>query len=574
MIKTRLIKLLNKSTKYILYNILWQWIGLICQIILIFALTNLINLLYLKQVTSTSLMVLGGIILTCLLVKYLCDNLVTRNAFKASKDVKKVLRQKVYDKVLRLGTRYQNYISSAELVQLTSEGVEQLEVYYGRYLPQFAYSLLAPITLFIVLSFTNLKAALFLLACVPLIPISIVLVQKIAKRLIHKYLDMYASLGDSFLENVQGMTTLKIYQADKKRIEYMDQEARHFRNVTMKVLTMQLNSTSVMDIIAYGGAVVGMIVALGQYHLGLINLGQTLRIILLASEFFLPLRLLGSYFHIAMNGMSASDRIFKLIDAKEPRKGDQDISSIDKIILENINFSYDQNIPVLNNLNITFTKGLQAIVGESGSGKSTLTKLLTNKLENYTGSVLIDGIELSLVKEECLLDRIIRVGHEEYLFKGSVKSNLSINSTISEEEMILALKKVNLYDFIQEQDGLNTLISDGGKNLSGGQRQRLALARAILAKGDVYIFDESTSNIDVESEALINKVIEELSKDKIVIVVAHRLKNVEMANKIYLLDQGKLAEQGNHDNLIKLEGIYNKMYSLQAKYENLGKGDM
>lgn len=574
MIKTRLIKLLGDSQKYILGNITFQWLNLIGQIVIVYQISQLVERLFKKNLSGEYLIYTGLIVGTVVVLKYLCDRKITYNSYLASRDVKRILRKKIYNKVLSLGTGYREYISTAELVQLSNEGVDQLETYYGKYLPQFFYSLLAPITLFIILSFVNISASLVLLLCVPLIPLSIVLVQKIAKRLISRYLDMYASLGDSFLENLQGMTTLKIYQADTAKIVEMDQEADHFRNITMKVLVMQLNSTTVMDIIAYGGAAIGMIVAILQFRQGNISLSGTLMICLLASEFFLPLRLLGSYFHIAMNGMAASDRIFKLLDIQERTKGEIELGKLNKIELKNIHFSYDQEKELFQGINLIFDgPGLYSLVGESGCGKSTIAKLLTKKLLTYQGDIYLNDCELKQVKESSLLQKVVRVTHESYLFKGTVADNLAMaKDDASAEEMEAVLAKVNLLSFIRRKDGLATLVDEEGKNLSGGQRQRLSLARALLADPDGYIFDEATSNIDIESEEMIMQVIQELAQEKMVILISHRLYNVINSKMIYMLDRGKIIETGQHKELLSLNKEYAKMFNWQQQLEKYAGG--
>ena len=387
MIKTRLIKLLSHSKKYIVHTVFWQWISLLAQITAVFTISDLLgyvlnNTLTINNLKSTFLLLLGVIV-----IRYTCERMSARSSYQASVDVKRILREKIYDKMLKLGASYNEYVSSSEVVQVSTEGVEQLETYFGKYLPQLFYSLLAPITLFIILSQINLKASIVLLICVPLIPISIVAVQKFAKKMLNNYWSTYTGLGDSFLENLQGLTTLKIYQADKMKAEEMDQESEKFRKITMKVLTMQLNSISVMDIVAYGGAAVGMIIALLEYLHGHINMQGTLCIILLASEFFLPLRLLGSFFHIAMNGMAASDKIFKILDIPETNFGKEVLPDYDlDILFKDVHFSYEENREILKDINMTLPKNsFISLVGESGCGKSTIAGILAGKNRGYTG---------------------------------------------------------------------------------------------------------------------------------------------------------------------------------------------
>lgn len=578
MIKTRLVRLLSHAKKYIVYNILWQWIALLAQILAVFSIAELLGKVADAENLPQALgeLSLGRTALFLALavaVRFLCERMAARASYGASVDVKRILRKKIYEKLLRLGASYKEKTSSSEVVQLSTEGVEQLEIYFGKYLPQLFYSLLAPLTLFLILSFINLKASLVLLICVPLIPMSIVAVQKFAKKLLSRYWGVYTGLGDSFLENLQGLTTLKIYQADEQKAEEMDQEAQEFRRITMKVLTMQLNSTSVMDIVAYGGAAVGMIVAVSEFLAGRLDFSGTLAIILLASEFFIPLRLLGSFFHIAMNGMTASDKIFRLLDLKEPEKGEEKMlpENFD-IELQNIRFSYEENREILKEVSLVVPQGsFVSLVGESGCGKSTIAGLLTGKLQGYQGEIRIGEKSLARIQERELMEHVTLVRHNSYLFKGTVAENLQMAKPEAEvEEMRSVLSRVNLLGFLEAQDGLETKLLEQGANLSGGQRQRLALARALLHDTPVYIFDEATSNIDAESEDLIMKVIRELAKTRTVLLISHRLSNVAESDRIYLLDQGEIREAGTHEELMKRRGVYCRLYETQKNLEMYG----
>ena len=575
MIKTRLIKLLSHSKKYIAYTVFWQWIGLLAQVTAVFTITDLFgyvleNTLTMSHLKSTFLLLLGVIV-----IRYTCERMSTRTSYQASVDVKRILREKIYDKMLKLGASYNEYVSSSEVVQVSTEGVEQLETYFGKYLPQLFYSLLAPITLFIILCRVSFKASIILLICVPLIPMSIVTVQKFAKKLLSNYWSTYTGLGDSFLENLQGLTTLKIYQADKMKAEEMDQESEKFRKITMKVLTMQLNSISVMDIVAYGGAAVGMIIALLEYLHGNINMQGTLCIILLASEFFLPLRLLGSFFHIAMNGMAASDKIFKILDLPETSTGKEVLpkGKLD-IIFNDVHFSYEKDREILKGIDITLPQGsFISLVGESGCGKSTIAGILASKNKDYKGQITIGDIPLKDINEEDLMKHIVQVRHNSYLFKGTVEENLLMadpHATI--EEMEEVLEKVNLLGFLNTQDGIKTKLLEKASNLSGGQCQRLAIARALLKKdASVYIFDEAASNIDIESEELIMNVIHELAKTKTVLLISHRLANVVKSDMIYFLQDGSIKESGTHEELMIQNGAYKHLFETQLALENYGK---
>lgn len=571
MIKTRLIKLLSHAGKYIVYNVLWQWFALLCQIAVVFSITALLEGAVTGNLQTQDLVRTAAVFAAAALIRFGCDRGAAHASFAASVDVKRILREKIYDKLLRLGASYREQTATSEVVQMAAEGVEQLETYFGRYLPQLFYSLLAPVTLFAVLSFVSLKASVVLLICVPLIPISIVAVQKFAKRLLSRYWGVYTGLGDSFLENLQGLTTLKIYQADGQKAEEMDQEAERFRNITMKVLTMQLNSTSVMDIVAYGGAAAGMIVAVSEYLSGTLSFAGALTIILLASEFFIPLRLLGSFFHIAMNGMAASDKIFCLLDLPEPEKGTKESggSSLD-VDFENVSFSYEEDRQILKEISFRIPAGsMVSLVGESGCGKSTAAAVLMGRNRGYQGSVRLGGVELSEVSEESLMKSVTRVAHNSYLFKGTVEENLRMGKPdANRQEMIAVLRKVNLWGFLEAQEGLDTKIQEKGSNFSGGQCQRLALARALLHDTPVYIFDEATSNIDVESEEMIMEVIRELAKTRTVLLISHRLANVVTSDCIYMMVQGEIREAGTHQELMQKDGSYQKLFESQQKLEN------
>ena len=573
MIKKRLIHLLEDSKKYILQNVLWQWLGLLAQILAVSAIGLLLEGL-IQESVSTKLLAGTAFICVCsILVRFFCERQAAKASFLASIDVKRVLREKIYDKLTRLGNSYREKIATSEVVQLSAEGVEQLETYFGRYLPQFFYSLLAPFTLFAVLSFVNLKASGILLVCVPLIPVSIVAVQKFAKKLLNKYWGSYTELGDSFLENLQGLTTLKIYQSDSQKAEEMDREAEQFRRITMKVLTMQLNSISVMDLVAYGGAAIGMIVTIKEYLAGNLGFSGAFTIILLASEFFIPLRLLGSFFHIAMNGMAASDKIFRLLDMPEEEKGTEQLSGdcLD-ISFEDVEFSYEKERKILDKVSFHIPRGsFVALVGESGCGKSTIASLLMGRNRGYTGKIYLGEKELSKVQEQSLMQHITMVRHNSYLFKGTVEENLRMgNPKADRAQLEEALRKVNLWEFLKQQEGLQTVLQEKGSNFSGGQCQRLCIARALLHETPVYIFDEAASNIDMESEEIIMEVIRKLAETKTVLLISHRLANVKKSDCIYVLKNGKIAEQGKHEELLNLCGFYKKMYDTQRNLEKYG----
>ena len=575
MIKTRLVGLLSHAKKYIVYTIFWQWVALLSQILAVFSIAGLLERIVYGTVTMPVIQQTILILLLVVCIRFFCERMGARASYLASVDVKRILREKIYEKMLKLGASYSEQISSSEVVQVTTEGVEQLETYFGKYLPQLFYSLIAPLTLFVILGRVNLKASVILLICVPLIPISIVAVQKFAKKLLNKYWSIYTGLGDSFLENLQGLTTLKIYQADQKKADEMDEESQKFRKITMKVLTMQLNSTSVMDVVAYGGAAVGMAVAVSEFLKGNLQIAGTLCIVLLASEFFLPLRLLGSFFHIAMNGMAASDKIFKILDLPEPEAKERRLpEGALSVSFQNVHFSYEKDREILKGIDLELPAGkFVSLVGESGCGKSTIAGILAAKNRKYTGEIMIGGVPLAEINEEDLMKHVVLVRHNSYLFKGTVEENLKMaNPDATKEEMEKVLQKVNLLGFLETQEGLQTQLLEKAGNLSGGQCQRLAIARALLKQNAaVYIFDEAASNIDVESEELIMNVIHELAKTKTVLLISHRLANVVKSDRIYFLKDGKIAESGKHEELIQKKGTYQYLFESQMALENYGK---
>lgn len=579
MINKRLINLCSQSKKYIGLTILTNWISIICNIITIILIGQFINKVYIGKVSSidmNSILKPGIIIVLLLIIRFISNILYAKFSNLASAEARTTLRELVYKKLLKLGTGYSSVESTSSIVQVMVEGVEQLEIYFGKYLPQFFYSLLVPVTLFVFMSFISVKAALVFILCVPLIPISIIAIMKIAKRILKDYWKSYSDLGGSFLENLQGLTTLKVFDIDEERHQKMNIEAEKFRKITMKVLSMQLNSITIMDLVAFGGAAAGTIVALIQFKNGDLLPGSLLIIILLSSEFFIPLRLLGSYFHIAMNGMAASDRIFGILDAEERQKEVDDrvkeIKEDINIRLKDVTFSYDGEREVLKNINMDITpKGIVAIVGESGSGKSTIASIILNNYKVNKGQVLLNDIDIEKLNSNLVYENIGLISTNSYIFNGSILDNLLVgNKNATDEEINEALKIARLDSFVEGlKDKLNTNVGEGGSALSGGQKQRLALARAILANRKMIIFDEATSNIDVESEEAIWEAIYDLSKDKTILVISHRLANVKEAKNIYVMNKGELVEEGTHDELMNANGYYHNMVNKQNELEEI-----
>ena len=574
MINKRLIGTVAESKKYIAGNVILQWCSLTANIALMLSISRMLAELFRGSASVQLFTVTGIVVILALAVRFFCSIGAAKMGYFSSKAVKKSLREKIYQKLLRLGSSYNEQVKTSEVVQVAVEGVDQLETYFGAYLPQFFYAMLAPLTLFIVLCFVNVAAAVVLLICVPLIPVAIAAVQTWAKKLLSKYWGQYTELGDTFLENLQGLTTLKIYQADAFKQQEMNEQAEKFRKITMEVLTMQLNSITIMDLIAYGGAALGVIMAVTQYQSGGVSLEGCLLIILLAADFFIPMRQLGSFFHIAMNGMAASDKIFRLLDLEETKPEiTESFPSGHTIRCSGLSFSYEPDREILHSVDLTFPQGsFTALVGESGCGKSTLASILMGRNKGYTGSVSVGGVPLSSIQEESLLRNITYISHQSYLFKGTVRENLLMGKPgASDEELWAVLSRVNLAEFLKAEQGLDTRLLEKASNLSGGQCQRLALARALLHDSPVYIFDEATSNIDVESENDIMREIHELAKSKTVILVSHRLANVVGADHIYVLDHGIVAESGSHEELLAHHGLYERLWSAQQTLEQFGK---
>lgn len=572
MIDKRLIRTVRESKKYIAWNVIYQWISLVANITMMVSIADLLSRLFANTADRENFVCTVIVVAAAVGIRYFCAVQSAKIGYLSSKAVKKVLREKIYRKLLRLGSSYKEKAQTSEIVQISVEGVEQLETYFGAYLPQFFYAMLAPLTLFIVLGFVNVPAAAVLLVCVPLIPAAIAAVQTWAKKLLSKYWGQYTALGDTFLENLQGLTTLKIYRADDFKNDEMNVEAEKFRKITMKVLTMQLNSITIMDLIAYGGAALGIVMSVTQYSKGNVSLAGCLLIIMLSADFFIPMRQLGSFFHIAMNGMAAGQKIFRLLDLPEAEEKKADCPKGD-IVCRDLHFSYDNDREILSGVNMTFKRGaFTAIVGESGCGKSTISAILTGRNKGYGGSVSVGETELSEIREADLMENITYISHQSYLFKGTVRDNLLMGKPdASDSELWEVLERVNLADFVRNEKGLDTGLSEKASNLSGGQCQRLALARALLHDSPIYIFDEATSNIDVESENDIMNEIQNLAESKTVILISHRLVNVVKADAIYVMVNGKIAESGKHRELLENKADYEKLWEAQQRLENYGK---
>ena len=573
MFDKRLMLMCPESKKYILGNILLQFLELCLNVLMIVTIALSVQRLYdstwmLQNLSLPMLIILGTVILRFFTTRY-----AVRMSYLASRTVKRVMREKIYGKLLHLGTSYREHVTTAELVQEAVEGVDQLESYFGQYVPQFFYAFMAPIALFFLFGFGgSWKVATVLLICVPLIPGAIMMVQKIAKKILAKYWGQYTQLGSTFLENLQGMTTLKTYQADAYKNVEMNKESEHFRKVTMAVLTMQLNSVTIMDFVAYGGAALGILLAAKAFINGSIGLANVIFMILLSADFFLPMRRLGSYFHVAMNGMAASDKIFKFLGEEEPKEKKETVQC-GEIELKNVQFSYDKEREILHGVSLTIPEnGFIGIVGESGSGKSTIASLIMGRHTINDGSLTIGGKEINALSEDSLMRAMTYVGTGSVFFKGTVRENLLLAAPNANDAALWqALDDCALSDYLKTQNGLDTLLLENAGNLSGGQKQRLALARAMLHDSPIYIFDEATSNIDIESEETILSLIRSLTKTKTVIMISHRLANVTDTDCIYVMQSGAVAESGKHKELLEKNGAYANLWRVQAALEAYGK---
>ena len=567
MIDKELLKLLGGNKKYIFYAVGFMVLGLFANLTVTASICQTIYLLLQEAELSTYITpAIWG--LSGIAVRYTASRITGNLKDLLGRKAKKNLREQTYNKIVKLGVRSTDGMSIAGLTQVAMEGIEQLDLYYSSYIPQFFYAMLAPVILFGVTVGIDWSVAVVLLCCVPLIPVSIVAVSKYAKKIFAKYWGKYTSMGDSFLDSVQGLRELKIFRADAVQHVKMNENAEEFRKITMKVLVMQLASTTIMDMVAYGGAGIGIAFAVT----GVVNRGlspvSALFLILVAVDFFLPLRAFGSAFHVAMNGASAGKKILSLLNQPDPVWGTENVTDTE-LKLDNVTFSYDGERDVLKNVSVTFQKNkMTAIVGESGCGKSTIVNLLFGALRPKKGIITVGGKNLESLSREAYYSKLAVVSYNTYIFNTTVRENFRlVKNDVTDEEIFAALEKVNLKQFIIDNGGLEKEITEDANNISGGQKQRLALAVNLVADKEVYIFDEATSNIDIESEAIIMRNIKALSERKSVIVISHRLENVVPADCIYYMEHGEVKESGTHAELISRNGGYAALYTAQKKLE-------
>lgn len=568
MLDKQLLKLLASNKKYLVITVILMIFSFLANLSLtalfcyaIYLLLNgaeLINYIY---------PLIGALLL--IVFRYFLTRIISNLKDTIGRNIKKDLRSKTYQKIILVGPSIFEKASLADLTQVSIEGIEQLDLYYSTYLPQFFYAMIAPILLFIISAFIDWKFGLVLLACVPLIPLSIVAVSKYANRIFAKYWAKYNSMGDTFLDSIQGLKDLKIYQYDEIQQQRIKDSAEEFRKITMKVLVMQLASITIMDLVAFGGAGIGISIVLNDANTTYLLPILALFLILIAVEFFLPLRALGSAFHVAMNGVSAGKKIISILNLDETSEGDEKLENA-TIKFNDVTFSYEDNKETLKNISFkTNENGLLSIVGPSGCGKSTIVKLISKVISKDSGEILIGNHDIDKLNNENYYSNISFVSYNSYIFNTSINENFKlIKNDISDEEILNLIEKVNLQDFISSKEDLDKLINEEASNISMGQKQRLALAINLAADKNIYVFDEITSNIDVESEAIIMKNVVELAKAKNVILISHRLENVVKSNNILYMEDGQILEHGTHEELMKLNGKYANLYLTQKSLEN------
>lgn len=567
MIDKELLKLLGGNKKYVFVVVALMVAGLLANVGITASICRAVYVL-INGLSAQSYIFPAVAAALCAAIRYCATRLTGDFKDRLGRSVKKDLRERAYNKIVRLGVRSTDGMSMAGLTQVSMEGVEQLDLYYSSYLPQFFFSMLAPVILFIICVWIDWRVALVLLACVPLIPLSIVAVSKYAKKIFAKYWGKYTSMGDTFLDSVQGLKELKIFRADGRQHKKINESAEEFRKITMKVLVMQLASTTIMDLVAYGGAGVGVALSILSVIYWGLSPAEALFLCLVAVEFFLPLRAFGSAFHVAMNGASAGKKIISLLNMPDPVWGDEKAEETD-IELKGVTFSYDGKRDALKDVDMTFpAKGMTAVVGESGCGKSTVVNMIFGAYRPQKGEVTIGGKPCESLSREDYYGRLSVVSYNTYIFNESVRDNFRLaKKDVSDEEIYSALEKVNLDGFIKENGGLDKIITEDAANISGGQKQRLALAVNLVADKDIYVFDEATSNIDAESEQIIMKNIKELSKEKSAVVISHRLENVVPADSIYFMSEGEVKEKGSHRDLMEAGGGYARLYNAQKALE-------
>ncbi|MCT15249.1 ABC transporter ATP-binding protein/permease [Listeria monocytogenes] len=564
MIDKRLFQLVEKKSLILL--ILFRVLGLGLMISLWFIFAQ--QLTQYLEGGSVDWLRLVGIVLLVLVGKAILTKLAEKQIYQASAELRLSMRRAVMAKAFRLGNS-EGQLPASTLTQLTVDGIEQLEIYYSRFLPQLFYCLIASLMIFGSLVGFAWQPAIVLLICMPMIPVVIMAVMKIAKRILSGYWSDYTNLGSKFHENLSGLSILKAYDQDKYKQEEIVSDAERFQKATMSLLSMQLNSITIMDIISYSGAALGIGMSLIMFTNGDISLTGMLMFLLLSAEFFIPMRQLGSLFHVAMNGISACSKLFAYLELKEQVYGEVELEkSLEKIEVRDLTFTYEkEETTALYEVSAIFSKGsFSALVGKSGSGKSTFVRVLLNQLPGYQGEINWNDVPLSDLNGETIRKQGVLVDNHGYLYANSIQENLLIGySHASETDLWNVLEQVSLADFVRNlPEQLNTLLEENGSNLSGGQRQRLLLARALLREAELYVFDEITSGVDLESEKIILGVLQKLAQEKIVLFISHRLYNVLAADQVLVFEAGKLVEVASPEQL-QQESYYFKNYFLEEE---------
>lgn len=579
MIHSELLHYIKGTKRNIALNVLFRWFGLLVNIGISYSFVRLIYSFYEKE--NPPVFYFAGGLLGLWLLKFFLERKSEMIGFQLSQTVKNELRFRFLKKIIKIGPTYHQKMPTSKILQLGGDGVEQLQTYYAGFMPQLFFSILATLTMAGIVAFINVKTAAVLLLFSPLIPLVIYKGLSVAKKILGRYWKSYFDLGHVFADSIHGLSVAKIYGADGYKQEKMNLQAEDFRIKTMKLLRMQLNSINVMDIVAFGGLAAGIVTALLQLQKGNVHLfgmenapGMmgVIFIILVCYDFFVPLRILGSLFHVAMNGIFASTFISSFLQLPDEDLGTKKISSENlDIELRNMSFSFTEK-DFLKDLNMSFPqKKMTSIIGKSGCGKSTIVSLISGIVSGYKGSITIGNIENREIPAASRMQHIVTVTHNPYFFKGSVRENLHMaQSDASDQELLDVLKEVNLLDFILAQNGLDTLLTENAENFSGGQKQRLAIARALLTDAEVFIFDEATSNIEAESEAIILNLIQQMKQQKTIIMISHRLTNMVDSDQIYFMENGKVTEQGTHENLISAGGSYARLYRYQKELESYG----
>ena len=569
MLDKYLFKSIGKAKKYILSSVFMMMLRVVGTALLAFAFGSLAEALYSKSAIDIKklliIFVLGIVIRVLALYK------VTDYQSNIIGEVKGKLRERLITKAASIGPSYKEQISTATLINLGSDTIEQLQNYYGRFLPEYYGAFGASLVNFAILSYIDWRVGLVFLVLMPIIPLLLKFILTMVGRMQKKYWRKYQDVGELFLDSLQGITALKIFRADMRRAEELDEKAEDFRNETMRILAMQLNSITLIEWIAYGSSIACIFTSLYVYTKTGLALNFLIMILIMSMDAFRPMITLTSSFHVAMTGVAAGKTLIDFLELKEDDREAQFPNDKDlKLSVKNLSYKYpDGDSYALNNITIDFpTQGYIALVGESGSGKSTLAKLISAAMRGTSGDVFIGSAPYTELASASIAKNINRITHNAHIFEGTLRENIVMAmDDVSDSAIYTALKKVNLYDEIMDKGGLEMPLSSGGLNLSGGQRQRLALARAMVYDPKIFIFDEATSNIDIESEEIILDNIKEIAKEKLVIIVSHRLSSIKDADKIYVMAKANLVEEGTHETLMKQCGEYRRIYDAQESLE-------